>query len=155
LDPHPEEEIAMNIAMPQRSNITSRPLADKVSLVTGSTSAIGLGIARALAAAGSSVVLQWLIERAPWLDACDPLEGVILHETHDDGRSNEVPTSAMAKPSTRRGEKSVPVAAASRPEWPRASTVGQNRRPLAERAPEANRPDRGACLWRGGGIQAN
>jgi 3-hydroxybutyrate dehydrogenase len=48
----------MNIAIPQRSNITSRPLAGKVSLVTGSTSGIGLGIARALAAAGSSVVLN-------------------------------------------------------------------------------------------------
>jgi 3-hydroxybutyrate dehydrogenase len=35
-----------------------RPLADKVALVTGSTSGIGLGIARALAAAGANVVLN-------------------------------------------------------------------------------------------------
>ena len=35
-----------------------RPLAGKVSLVTGSTSGIGLGIARALAGAGSEVVLN-------------------------------------------------------------------------------------------------
>jgi len=33
-------------------------VAGKVSLVTGSTSGIGLGIARALAAAGSAVVLN-------------------------------------------------------------------------------------------------
>jgi 3-hydroxybutyrate dehydrogenase len=33
-------------------------LAGKVSLVTGSTSGIGLGIARALAAAGSEIVLN-------------------------------------------------------------------------------------------------
>src|SRR5215469_14383327 len=37
---------------------TARPLAGKVSLVTGSTSGIGLGIARALAAAGSEIVLN-------------------------------------------------------------------------------------------------
>jgi len=36
----------------------ARPLGGKVSLVTGSTSGIGLGIARALAAAGSAIVLN-------------------------------------------------------------------------------------------------
>ncbi len=48
----------MNIAMSERGVSTARPLKDKVSLVTGSTSGIGLGIARALAAAGSPVVLN-------------------------------------------------------------------------------------------------
>ncbi|MCC0058907.1 MAG: 3-hydroxybutyrate dehydrogenase [Hyphomicrobiaceae bacterium] len=36
----------------------TQPLKDKISLVTGSTSGIGLGIARALAAAGSAVILN-------------------------------------------------------------------------------------------------
>ena len=40
-----------------------RPLAMKVAVVTGSTSGIGLGIARALAAAGASVVLHGLGDR--------------------------------------------------------------------------------------------
>jgi 3-hydroxybutyrate dehydrogenase len=49
---------AMTIAMTERAISAAKPLKDKVSLVTGSTSGIGLGIARALAAAGSVVVLN-------------------------------------------------------------------------------------------------
>lgn len=48
----------MTIAMTERAISAAKPLKDKVSLVTGSTSGIGLGIARALAAAGSAVVLN-------------------------------------------------------------------------------------------------
>ena len=48
----------MNVQAPLRLEQTSRSLEGKVSLVTGSTSGIGLGIARALAAAGSAVVLN-------------------------------------------------------------------------------------------------
>jgi 3-hydroxybutyrate dehydrogenase len=48
----------MNIAMTESSMAAAQRLQNKVSLVTGSTSGIGLGIARALAAAGSSVILN-------------------------------------------------------------------------------------------------
>ncbi len=48
----------MNIAVKAESLKVRQSLAGKVSLVTGSTSGIGLGIARALAAAGSEVVLN-------------------------------------------------------------------------------------------------
>jgi 3-hydroxybutyrate dehydrogenase len=48
----------MNIATPVRDFSRARALEGKVSLVTGSTSGIGLGIARALAAQGSNVVLN-------------------------------------------------------------------------------------------------
>jgi 3-hydroxybutyrate dehydrogenase len=49
----------MNIAATERrASTASSHLKGKVSLVTGSTSGIGLGIARALAAAGSAVVLN-------------------------------------------------------------------------------------------------
>jgi 3-hydroxybutyrate dehydrogenase len=48
----------MNIAIKSESITASRPLTGRVSLVTGSTSGIGLGIARALAQAGSEIVLN-------------------------------------------------------------------------------------------------
>ena len=48
----------MNIQVPLRLEQSFRPLEGRVSLVTGSTSGIGLGIARALAAAGSAVMLN-------------------------------------------------------------------------------------------------
>jgi 3-hydroxybutyrate dehydrogenase len=48
----------MNIQLKAQDASALRPLTGRVSLVTGSTSGIGLGIARALAEAGSDVVLN-------------------------------------------------------------------------------------------------
>jgi 3-hydroxybutyrate dehydrogenase len=56
-EPHGKDRV-MNIQMPFRVEAGERPLEGRVSLITGSTSGIGLGIARALAAAGSTIVLN-------------------------------------------------------------------------------------------------
>jgi 3-hydroxybutyrate dehydrogenase len=49
----------MTVAMTERTaSAAASPLEDKVALITGSTSGIGLGIARALAGAGTAVVLN-------------------------------------------------------------------------------------------------
>ena len=55
----------MNIAIKPENINTQEALAGKVSLVTGSTSGIGLGIARALAAAGSEIVLNGFGKLSP------------------------------------------------------------------------------------------
>jgi 3-hydroxybutyrate dehydrogenase len=48
----------MNIAMTEPKSAAAQILEDRVSLITGSTSGIGLGIARALAGAGSTIILN-------------------------------------------------------------------------------------------------
>jgi 3-hydroxybutyrate dehydrogenase len=50
----------MNLAQPHCLEADCRPLAGQLAVVTGSTSGIGLGIARALAEAGANLVLNGL-----------------------------------------------------------------------------------------------
>ena len=48
----------MDLEILERTNESARALDGKVALVTGSTSVIGLGVARALAAAGADILLN-------------------------------------------------------------------------------------------------
>ena len=69
----------MNIQLKSQAAREARALGGKVALVTGSTSGIGLGIARALAAAGANVVLNGFgaaDEIARTIDAIEADHGV-------------------------------------------------------------------------------
>src|SRR6266550_788012 len=74
----------MDMQVQEHVDLT-RPLAGRVSVVTGSTSGIGLGIARALAAAGADVVINGLgepseIERVRYkLERDHPLSRVVYN----------------------------------------------------------------------------
>src|SRR6516162_11479871 len=48
----------MNVAIKPENLVSRGVLVGRVSLITGSTSGIGLGVARALAAAGAEIVLN-------------------------------------------------------------------------------------------------
>jgi 3-hydroxybutyrate dehydrogenase len=63
----------MDVQTMDRTDLT-RPLAGKVAIVTGSTSGIGLGIARSLARAGADVVINGLGDRKEIDFVCAELE---------------------------------------------------------------------------------
>ncbi len=55
---------------------SSKPLAGRVAIVTGSTSGIGLGIARALAEAGADIVINGLGDPTAIISTCAELEAL-------------------------------------------------------------------------------
>jgi len=63
----------MDMPIMDRTDLT-RPLAGKVAIVTGSTSGIGLGIARSLARAGADVVINGLGDQREIENVCADLE---------------------------------------------------------------------------------
>jgi 3-hydroxybutyrate dehydrogenase len=78
----------------------ARPLAGKAAIVTGSTSGIGLGIARALAAAGADIMLNGLGDAVGVARLRDELErscGVtVIHSAADMSRPEQVQAMVAA-----------------------------------------------------------
>ncbi len=77
-----------------RARAATRPLTGRSAIVTGSTSGIGLGIARALAAAGADVMLNGFGDAVAIARLCDELEGshnvTVAHSPADMSRPDEV-----------------------------------------------------------------
>jgi 3-hydroxybutyrate dehydrogenase len=80
----------MNEHLMERTAFTS-PLAGRVAVVTGSTSGIGLAIAKALAAAGADIVVNGLGDRSKIDIACDELAA-------DSGRTIVYDAANLADP---------------------------------------------------------
>ncbi|WP_293863203.1 3-hydroxybutyrate dehydrogenase [uncultured Alsobacter sp.] len=74
-------------AQPTSTTSATRALAGRTALVTGSTSGIGLGIARALAAAGANIVVNGLGDRDAIARTCDEIRSdfavEVLHAAAD------------------------------------------------------------------------
>lgn len=77
------------------SPAVGRPLAGRVALVTGSTSGIGLGIARALAEAGADVVLNGLGDPAELIGLADSLSARAGVRVHFDGADMSDPAAVV------------------------------------------------------------
>ena len=77
-----------------RARAATRPLTGRSAIVTGSTSGIGLGIARALAEAGADVMLNGFGDAVAIARLCDELEGshnvTVAHSPADMSRPEEV-----------------------------------------------------------------
>jgi 3-hydroxybutyrate dehydrogenase len=81
----------MNIQQPLVIAATARPLAGRAAVITGSTSGIGLGIARAFASAGASVVINGLGEP-------DEIRATIAALTDETGSDAIYSAADMTKP---------------------------------------------------------
>jgi 3-hydroxybutyrate dehydrogenase len=72
---------------PATASLSARPLAGQSALITGSTSGIGLGIARAFAGAGANVVINGLGDRDAVQAVCRDIETAsavgVLHSPAD------------------------------------------------------------------------
>lgn len=88
----------MNIELARPTLVAPQSLAGKVAIVTGSTSGIGLGIARAFASTGASVVLNGF-------GPPDAIESTLTSLQEETGAKAIYSAADMTKPQDRRHDR--------------------------------------------------
>src|SRR5437870_11546430 len=73
----------MDMPTPASMIAGNRPLEGRVAIVTGSTSGIGLGIARAFAAAGADVVINGIADQRVIDELCSECAGLGKRAVYD------------------------------------------------------------------------
>src|SRR5437016_13116859 len=73
----------MDMPTPAPMLADTQPLAGRVAIVTGSTSGIGLGIARAFASAGADVVINGIADQRVIEELCSECAGLGKRAVYD------------------------------------------------------------------------
>jgi 3-hydroxybutyrate dehydrogenase len=83
--PREQEDCRMDMPAPAvtMTHDSARPLGGRVAIVTGSTSGIGLGIARAFAAAGADVVINGIADQRVIDELCSECAGLGKRAVYD------------------------------------------------------------------------
>jgi 3-hydroxybutyrate dehydrogenase len=78
-----QETATMDMPASAMTQDSTKPLAGRVAIVTGSTSGIGLGIARAFAAAGADVVINGIADQRVIDELCSECAGLGKRAVYD------------------------------------------------------------------------
>ena len=96
----------MDMPTPAEMIAGDKPLAGRVAIVTGSTSGIGLGIARAFASAGADVVINGIADQRVIDELCSEWAAALVDHARRNPSATSKPAYRMLQMLTRlRGER--------------------------------------------------